>query len=282
MVFRLDTVLIINHKELNLDRNAISKDPLDAHTTRTVNKFLLDVREQLPRNDYSAYLKSVCASRSVLDIGVVEHNHSRMESQDWKHGIIRFAARRTVGIDVVPELVEKLVAQGLDVRLIDATSDDDLRERFQVVHIGDVIEHVDSPVAMLKFAARHLDLGGKVIVRTPNPFYFIHVHSIKINGTDVSNLEHVSWVTPTHMLEIGRRSGLILSKYLTEYPGGFSYKGIRKSAVVFLSGLKLRKRLWRGLSWRRGLAELTANPERYSRMYVYELTKTSESTPDSP
>jgi SAM-dependent methyltransferase len=261
-----------------LDRTAISKDPLDDHALRTVTKFLLNVREQLPRNDYSAYLKLVCDGLSVLDIGVVEHNHSRMESPDWKHAVIRIAARRTVGIDVIPELVEELVAQGMDVRLCDATSDDDLGERFQVVHIGDVIEHVDSPVAMMKFAARHLELGGKVIVRTPNPFYFEHVHSVKRNGTDVSNLEHVCWVTPTHMLEIGRRSGLILSKYLTEYPSGFSHKGIRKFVGRLLSELKWRKRFWRGVNWRREFAELTTNPERYSRIYVYELTKSSEST----
>lgn len=185
-----------------------------------------------------------------------------MSAPDWKHKIIHESATRTVGVDIIPELIDDLNSKGYDVRLCDATSDEDLGERFSIVHIGDVIEHVDSPVALMKFAKRHLEPGGKIIIRTPNPYCFDYVRRIRQKGTDVSNLEHVFYITPTHMLEIARRSGLELSGYLTRYPGAFSYKGIRRVAAHILKGFRLRH----------AFAELFANAEQYSTIYVYELT----------
>ena len=245
-----------------MDRMEISQDPLDAEALSTVLKFLTSHRRQLPNNDYNQYLVEATRGVSALDIGVVEHTRDRMNSEHWKHEVIRNSATRTVGIDVIPDLVDELNSKGYDVRLCDATSDTDLGERFDVVHIGDVIEHVDSPVRMMSFAKRHLIDGGKVIVRTPNPFCFDYVNGIGRNGTDVSNLEHLFYITPTQMLEIARRSELELTGYLTLYPGGFSYKG----------GRRIASRIIKGFKWRHALAEIFTVPERYSTIYVYELT----------
>jgi hypothetical protein len=119
---------------------------------------------------------------------------------------------------------------------------------------------------MMKFAKRHLAEGGKIIVRTPNPYHFDYVRGIKRNGTDISNLEHMFYILPIHMLEIARRSGLNLSGYRTLYPGGFSYRGFRRIAG----------RLIRGFKWRHALAELFTKPESYSTIFVYELTNTEK------
>jgi SAM-dependent methyltransferase len=245
-----------------LDRTKLSSDPLDPGVISAVVSYLTSHRRPLPGNDYTRYLADSVKDLSVLDIGVVEHTRDRMSSEDWKHKIISDSSSRTVGIDVIPELVDELNSKGYDVRLCDATSDADLRERFDAVHIGDVIEHVNSPVDMMKFAKRHLADGGKIIVRTPNPFCFDYVHSIGVNGTDVSNLEHMFYIAPIHMMEIARRSGLELTGYLTLYPGRFTYRGIRRMAGRILRGFKLRH----------AFAEIFASPESYSTIYVYELT----------
>ena len=240
----------------------MSEDPLDPQAISAVVDYLNSHRRPLVNNDYSQYLVESARDATVLDIGVVEHNRERMSSEDWKHDLIRGSASRTVGIDVIPELVEELNSKGYDVRVCDATSDADLGEKFEVVHIGDVIEHVDSPVDMMRFAKRHLEVDGKIIVRTPNPFCFDYVNGVGRNGTDVSNLEHMFYITPIHMLEIGRRSGLALTGYRTLYPGRLSYRGLRR----FVG------RLVRGFKWRHALAEMFSTPESYSTIYVYELT----------
>jgi 2-polyprenyl-3-methyl-5-hydroxy-6-metoxy-1,4-benzoquinol methylase len=59
-------------------------------------------------------------------------------------------------LDILAPLVEELRGRGFNVRCVDATSDADLGERFEIVFAGDVIEHVDNAVALLRFAGRHL------------------------------------------------------------------------------------------------------------------------------
>ena len=121
--------------------------------------------------DINGFITDSVRERSVLDIGVVGHVVQRSGTEDFRHGLIRKFARHLVGIDILEEPVNHLKSIGYDVRLADATSDIDLGERFERVVAGDVIEHVDDPVRLLKFAARHLAPGGLFLVTTPNPFY---------------------------------------------------------------------------------------------------------------
>ena len=198
-----------------------------------------------------------------MDIGICEHTKERIKSSDWKHRDIVENAKYTVGLDIDEELVAYIQKQcpNYNLTVCDATSDTFLGEKFDIVRVGDVIEHVDNPVAMLKFCKRHLKKDGKIIVRTPNGYHFNYYYLANLNGTDNSNMEHVNYTFPTHALEISRRSDLNLKRYLTQYKNGFSIKGL-KIAVYLLLKLKLRH----------SIAELFYKPEKYSTIYVYEFT----------
>jgi 2-polyprenyl-3-methyl-5-hydroxy-6-metoxy-1,4-benzoquinol methylase len=149
----------------------------------------------------------------VLDIGVVEHDIGHIESPNWKHRKIHQWAAHVLGIDVIPDAVKLLNSHGFNVRQMDATSEEDLGERFDRVVIGDVIEHVNRPVDLLKFAARHLVPDGRILVSTPNPYWIAFIWGTIRAGTLVINADHVSWVSPSAALEIGRRAGLDLREY---------------------------------------------------------------------
>jgi 2-polyprenyl-3-methyl-5-hydroxy-6-metoxy-1,4-benzoquinol methylase len=114
------------------------------------------------------FLKDFVRGYSVLDIGAVAHSLERAQSPAWKHNVIRSVATKVTGVDIVEEAVNALVTQGLDLRCIDATSEVDMGDRFERVVIGDVIEHVDSPVKLLQFAMRHLTPQGQILCTTPN------------------------------------------------------------------------------------------------------------------
>jgi 2-polyprenyl-3-methyl-5-hydroxy-6-metoxy-1,4-benzoquinol methylase len=79
--------------------------------------------------------------------------------------------------------------------------------------LGEIIEHVDDPVGLLRFARRHLNPAGRVLVTTPNPFYFAWPYESWREGVFVPNAEHVRWVSPAMVLEIGRRAGLSLDSW---------------------------------------------------------------------
>ncbi|HEX5688678.1 MAG TPA: methyltransferase domain-containing protein, partial [Roseiflexaceae bacterium] len=104
-----------------------------------------------------------CSGQDVLDIGAGEHDPSYYSEEGWEHGRIRGVARRAVAAEINPALCDHYNAKGFDFRCVDATSDTDLGERFDRVFMGDVIEHVNDPVALLGFARRHLKPGGRIL-----------------------------------------------------------------------------------------------------------------------
>lgn len=203
-----------------IDWTKLTRDPVDQNVRRTVRDWLLARRNDLPNNDYDAFLVEQVKGKSVLDIGICEHTLERINSPKWKHRLIKDNAARCVGVDIVEDLVEALVAKGFDVVCQDATSDAYLGQTFDVVHIGDVIEHVNDPTRLLAFAKRHLSRGGKVLVRTPNPHQFSYQWSARLNGISIENMEHISYIVPFHALELARRTGLHFSGYWTLAPGG--------------------------------------------------------------
>jgi 2-polyprenyl-3-methyl-5-hydroxy-6-metoxy-1,4-benzoquinol methylase len=163
--------------------------------------------------DLTHYVLAAATAKRVLDIGVAEHAARYIRDPGWRHGRIRAVAARCVGIDILEPLVRELQVQGHDVRCLDATSDADLGERFDLVFIGDVIEHVDNAVALLRFARRHLEPGGRVLVSTPNPFSRKFYRRFQRTGVVMINLDHVAWFSQTMALELGRRAGLALHAY---------------------------------------------------------------------
>lgn len=181
-----------------------------------IHRFLIDETRRAKRHatvSYPAFLRDRVAGRSVLDVGIVEHDLTHVARPDWVHDIIRSSCRSSLGIDILEEGVSHLAGLGYEVALVDATSERDLGRRFDVVHIGDVIEHVDNPVAMLRFARRPLAEGGEVLVRTPNPWWYQYIVRNQREVVFVANAEHVSWVTPTLALELARRTDLALDEY---------------------------------------------------------------------
>jgi SAM-dependent methyltransferase len=201
---------------LTVDRN-----PVSAAAQRHVLEALRQ-RYKGPVHDLVGLWDQQISGRSLLDIGVVEHTLDFAAKPNWKHALLRKRARRALGIDVLEAEVADLARRGFDVRLCDATSNADLGERFDVVYIGDVIEHVDKPVALLEFAARHVTDDGSILVTTPCPFWWRNILSMIKDGTYIGNVDHIRWVCPVHALELAHRSGLALHAYYTLETEGHS------------------------------------------------------------
>ena len=189
----------------------ISDDPISRQVLQPVTNELKRLRKS--RSGYLSWIDEFVKGRSVLDIGVVEHDIGHIDLPTWKHNYIRERASHILGIDIVREGIDLLKSRGYNVRLADATSEEDLGERFDRVVIGDVIEHVNDPVRLLEFAGRHLEPGGLILVSTPNPYWIKHILSTFVRGTLVNNADHISWVSPSAALELGRRAGLCLEEY---------------------------------------------------------------------
>lgn len=69
----------------------------------------------------------------------------RINSPKWKRRRIKEIASICVGVDILQELVEKLVTEGFSIKCLEATSNAFIGKKFDIIHIRDVIEHVDNP-----------------------------------------------------------------------------------------------------------------------------------------
>ncbi len=204
----------------------ISTNPINPNVMQHVQMHLENLHIG-PRPSDEIFFKRYVKEKSVLDIGVVEHDISFINRPGWKHKTLKDLASKIVGVDVLKSGVDYLVNQGFDVRLCDATSDEDIGERFDTVYIGDVIEHVNDPVKLLKFASRHTNKDGQIVVTTPCPFWWRNLVLMFKNKTYIGNVDHICWITPLNALEIGSRAGLDLDHYYTVETEGSSI--LRKS-----------------------------------------------------
>lgn len=196
-----------------LDWTTVSDDPNHRDAKAAVRTWLTTAQRIHTDTDLLGHIEHLVRGKRVLDIGVVSHSARYFDLPDWRHGRIHKAASYCVGIDILEPLVNELNARGFNVRCMDATSEADLGERFDVVFIGDVIEHVDNAVLLLKFAARHLAPGGRLYVTTPNPFSRKFFRQFKRDGVMVTNLDHIAWISPTQAMELARRAGIALAAY---------------------------------------------------------------------
>lgn len=188
-----------------------TENPNNKEVAAKYRDYLLSIREfkVIHRDDY---IVDKCSGKTVLDIGPCEHTEEYMKSPTWFFGKLKNVATKIVGVDVNEKLTVVAQKLGHDIRFVDATSAVDFGEKFDIVHGGDVIEHVMNLGGLLHFMKRHLSENGEIIISTPNPFFKGHFLSVFKKATLVPNFEHTCWITPTCMNELALRCGLELRK----------------------------------------------------------------------
>jgi len=130
--------------------------------------------------DRERFIESFVAGKRVLDCGAVgmtcfgsrERLERLPQSLHWR---IARAAAESIGIDTAAEVVAAAVRRFPDVDLravsiLDADTALAGEPPFDVVVLGDIIEHLDNPGRALDAAAALLGPAGHVIVSCPNAF----------------------------------------------------------------------------------------------------------------
>lgn len=196
------------------DWTKFSDDPNFKEAKAAVRAWLPTARQIHNDIDLLSFIEGLVSDQDVLDIGIVSHSARYFDLDNWRHGRIAKHARSCLGLDILESLVDELKSRGFNVACVDATSKIDLGTRYDVVFIGDVVEHVNNPCDLLAFGGRHLTESGRMYVTTPNPFARKFFRQFRRdNGALVVNLDHVGWITPTQAMELARRAGLKLVAY---------------------------------------------------------------------
>jgi len=151
-------------------------------------------------NHYARELNAVFSANGInkghfFDIGCATGNLLfHMREIGWQ----------TTGIDINPDAVAVAVQNGLDVT-VGSIEESSLKESsFDVVHLGDVIEHVISPKHVLLNVRRILKVGGLLVIKTSNVACGFGTSSLLL--TKVSGLEWPQSEAPYHLYEFSPRS----------------------------------------------------------------------------
>lgn len=183
----------------------------------------------------------ICQDKDVLDVGCIgqDFHYSNIE---WLHNKIKNISKKLVGVDINKESIYELKKKQYIIYHKNELKD--LRMKFDVIVISDVIEHVENPVQLLNHYSHFLKKMGKMIVTTPNPFSLRQTFNILL-GNDISvNEEHTMWIDPRTFLEILNRTHLSLESFywLYEYYKIDDLSVIKKILhYIYFLGYKIRK-----------------------------------------
>lgn len=140
-------------------------------------------------------------SKTVLDIGCVDHDLTNRERGRWLHDVIKKSARSVVGLDYEKAAVDALNSEGYEVVHADGMNFN-LGRTFQVVVAGEFIEHITCPGAFLSCVRKHLEPDGILVLTTPNANSMIYFAENLLLGHEIDNPDHTCIFTPVTMSKL--------------------------------------------------------------------------------
>jgi 2-polyprenyl-3-methyl-5-hydroxy-6-metoxy-1,4-benzoquinol methylase len=171
------------------------------------------VRKEARMHDKNRLVRSLAAGKSVLDLGAVAHTSERASVDGWLHGQLLEVAKEVVGVDILRKEVEALEQRGIRSIVVGDATALNLGRTFDLVVVGDLIEHVADLPGLLNSAVRHMHARSKLVVTTPNPFYVGQVRSILVSNVVNVNDEHVLWLDPLTAYRLFERFSLTVTDF---------------------------------------------------------------------
>lgn len=193
-------------------------------------------------NDHKIrFMIKYCRDKSVLDIGCVMHDPENYKSVYWQHKALKAVTSEIVGMDIYAAGVEYLKEKGFNVIVGDARAFD-LARTFDVIVAGDIIEHLDDHAGFIQSCERHMHKDSRLLIATPNPWYWATIAKAILSPEPVCNPEHTCWLCPRTLRQLVNRHGMDVgevvyaSRYLRDrllpLPRGIKHTSF--NAEVFL------------------------------------------------
>lgn len=139
--------------------------------------------------------------KDVLDIGCAVG----YEKKDWLHSKIKSVAKSVYAVDLDREAIKKINDLGYEVEYGDAQNFS-LGKKFNLVHAGELIEHLDNPGGFLQSARNHVADNGLLLLTTPNGLRISNFIYAATGGLRV-NFQHTCWYCEYTLKTVLERNG---------------------------------------------------------------------------
>jgi SAM-dependent methyltransferase len=147
-------------------------------------------------------IRRTCAGKNVLHVGFADHLpliERKHRDGTWLHGQLHSIARRCAGIDINSEAVgfvrERLGIDDVYVADVTIAIPDEVKSAsWDVILLGEVLEHLDDPGNFLRALRRSLRLeaNAKLLVSVPNATSYLSVQSA-LHNSECVNSDHRYW-----------------------------------------------------------------------------------------
>jgi 2-polyprenyl-3-methyl-5-hydroxy-6-metoxy-1,4-benzoquinol methylase len=173
------------------------------------NQTLLETRQDL--------LLKLVKGKKIIHIGCVDHLEiieEKIKKNQWVHKLITEASDKCLGIDINEEGIEFLSNKlGFKNVIVHNVINDDpapeiVKEQWDFLVLGEILEHVDNPVEFLSALAEKYGKNVKgIIVTVPNAFNLNNFRNT-LKNIEYINTDHRFWFTPYTLAKVFYRSGI--------------------------------------------------------------------------
>ncbi|MBW8886647.1 MAG: methyltransferase domain-containing protein [Fibrobacteres bacterium] len=192
----------------------------------------------------------LCRGKDVLHLGFIQHSHlyeKLIAEGKWLHGQLRSVAKRLAGIDYLASDVEAISAKyGYECYAGDAMRLEGvpLRDTFDVILCGELIEHIENPGLMLDGIKRFMHADSVLAITTPNPWCTQRIDLVNrgILEDRWLNNEHVCWYTYGTLKQLLQRKGFEEVDY--GYYFHQSSESVYSTPGRFLKSLRIAKKAY--------------------------------------
>jgi SAM-dependent methyltransferase len=154
-----------------------------------------------------------CKGKRVLDIGCVG-DYEQLE-QIQNNIFFRLSHHTDIyGIDINVDGIKYLQTLGCNCCVLNALHLDEFYgKKYDVVFLGDIIEHMPDPSLFLTKVRSCLQPDGIVICTTPNAFHYLNTLCMLIHKP-VTRRQHTAWFCFVTLKNIFRFSGFRLNEMI--------------------------------------------------------------------
>jgi len=212
--------------------------------------------------DRIPFLRTAVAGKRVLDLGAMDETayQTKRGQGTWLHEELSRTAAQVLGVDASPEVPATGLVTGERSRIIHgdiSTLADILSEtRFdpEVIVAGELIEHLDSPLAFLRGLRALPGLHGKrLLLSTPNASA-LHNGLVGMLGRESTHQDHLCILSYKTLCTLCHRAGFTRWEIIPYYSRFTEMKtrnpGVRGWIVSMgESGINLGERLFPLLSF---------------------------------
>lgn len=198
----------------------VEKMPIDILDVYSSEKFETEINSNILTDEQDNYKKerfgkeranliNSCLENkntpSILDVGC---------GSGWFLDLMKNNGMDVYGIEIVKPL-NNLASKKLGVEIYNKLLEDSPENKYDVITMFDLIEHVKDPAKLLEETKKRLKPGGIAVVFTPN-FDSLAISTMREVSTLVTPVEHLYYFTKNSIEVLAKRVGLSVCFFETK------------------------------------------------------------------